>query len=215
MSFVAEVPSDLAARFSAMNESSPSAAPVIHRTETELEAELVAIRAAPSREGTLALIVRRPAVDLREELPEAQLDPAEGVVGDSWKLRSSSRMKNGGPHPEMQLNIMNARAIAALSPDRARWSLAGDQLYIDLDVSEENLPPGTRLAIGEGGALVEVTAEPHTGCAKFSHRFGPAALRFVNSPAGRKLRLRGFNAKVVAAGVIRAGDAVRKIERSV
>lgn len=192
-----------------MNESTPAPAPVVHRTETELETELAVIRGAPAGEGTLEWIVRRPAVDQREILAEAQLDPAEGVVGDSWKLRRSSRTKDGGPNPEMQLNIMSARAIAALSPDRQRWALAGDQLYIDLDVSEANLPPGTRLEIG--GAVIEVTAEPHTGCAKFQHRFGAAALRFVNSPAGRQLRLRGFNAKVVRAGVIRKGDAVRKV----
>jgi MOSC domain-containing protein YiiM len=109
----------------------------------------------------------------------------------------------------MQLNLINARLIALLAQDKARWPLAGDQLYVDLDLSEENLPPGTRLTIG--AAVIEVTDQPHTGCKKFAARFGADAVKFVNSPEGKALHLRGINAKVVQGGTIRAGDTVRKI----
>jgi hypothetical protein len=130
-------------------------------------------------------------------------------VGDSWNRRGSSRSIDGGPHPDMQLNIMNARAIALVAQSPDRWPLAGDQLFVDLDLSPANLPPGTRLAIGS--AIVEVTAEPHTGCGKFVSRFGVDAMKFVNSTIGRELSLRGINAKVVQPGAIRIGDAVRKM----
>jgi MOSC domain-containing protein YiiM len=91
------------------------------------------------------------------------------------------------------------------------WQLAGDQLFIDLDLSEENLPPGTQLAMGT--AVIEVTAEPHTGCGKFIARFGVDAVKFVNSPIGQRLRLRGVNARVVRSGRIRVGDSIRKLPR--
>lgn len=175
----------------------------------ELHAGLHRIRESPVDDGVLELIVRRPAVDVREVLPEAELDPAHGLVGDTWRIRRSSRTPDGSAHPEMQLNIMNARAVHLVAGSRARWALAGDQLYVDLDLSGRNLPPGTRLAIGS--AIVEVTPLPHTGCAKFVRRFGLDAMKFVNSPIGRELNLRGVNARVVVGGRIRTGDAVRKL----
>ena len=132
-----------------------------------------------------------------------------GLVGDTWQARGSSHMPDRSSHPDMQLNLINTRLIALLAQDKARWPLAGDQLYVDLDLSEENLPPGTRLAIG--AAVVEVTDQPHTGCKKFAARFGTDAVKFVNSPEGKALHLRGVNAKVVQGGTIRTGDAVRKI----
>jgi hypothetical protein len=178
-------------------------------TTTELQAGLDEVRQSPKDEGRLELIVRRPKVDAREVLDEAQLDLQEGLVGDSWRARGSSRTADGTSHPDMQLNIMNARAAALVAQDKARWSLAGDQLYVDLDLSDENLPPGTRLAIGS--AIVEVTAQPHTGCQKFVSRFGLDAMKFVNSPVGKQLHLRGINARVVQPGTIRAGDAVKKV----
>ena len=142
-------------------------------------------------------------------LDEAQLDLSEGLVGDSWKVRPSSKTADGSPHPDMQVNIMNARVVALVAQEKERWPLAGDQLYVDLDLSRANVPPGTHLAIGS--AVVEVTAPPHTGCKKFVARFGLEAMQFVNSPLGRELNLRGVNAKVIQPGVIRTGDIARKL----
>ena len=180
-----------------------------HLEIEELEAGLDEIRRSPKDGGVLELIVRRPVEDAREVLEEGELHPSEGLVGDSWKLRGSSRTPDGSAHPDMQLNVMNARAIALVAQGRERWPLAGDQLYIDLDLSDENLPPGTRLSIGS--AVIEVTPQPHTGCKKFVSRFGLDAMKFVNSPVGRQLRLRGLNARVVRPGRIRIGDAVKKL----
>jgi hypothetical protein len=177
---------------------------VKHLSTLELEAGLDAIRRSPKDDGVLELIVRRPDVGERECLQEGELDPAEGLVGDNWRRRSSNRSPDGRAHPDMQLNVMNSRVIALLAQAKDRWPLAGDQLFIDLDLTADNLPPGTRLAIGSG--VIEVTPQPHTGCKKFVARFGLDAMLFVNSPLGTQLRLRGINARVVQAGVIRAGD---------
>jgi len=182
---------------------------VTHRTTGQLEAGLDHIRQAPKDRGTLELIVRRPSVGAREVLAEGELDLSAGLRGDTWKMRASSRSADGLAHPNMQLNIMSVRAVALVAQVRERWALAGDQLYVDMDLSEENLPPWTRLAIGT--ATVEVTDQPHTGCAKFVERFGVDAMKFVNSPAGRALRLRGLNARVIMPGTIRVGDFVRKL----
>ena len=180
-----------------------------HLTTEELHAGLDEIRRSPPDDGALVLIVRRPEINEREVLERGELDLAQGLVGDSWNRRGSSRSFDGGPHPEMQLNIMNARAIALVAQSSERWPLAGDQLFVDLDLSPANLPPGTRLAIGT--AIIQVTAEPHTGCGKFVSRFGIDAMKFVNSTIGRELSLRGINAKVVQPGAIHIGDAVRKM----
>jgi MOSC domain-containing protein YiiM len=179
-----------------------------HLTTMQLEAGLAAIRQSPRTVGTVELIVARPAVDERVTLDEAQLDLDEGLVGDSWRARGNGRT-GGPPDPDTQLNVMNARAIALVAQDRSRWALAGDQLYLDLDLSGDNLPPGTRLALGT--AIIAVTAKPHRGCAKFSGRFGRDALRFVNSPVGRQLRLRGLNARIIQPGTVRRGDTVHKL----
>ncbi|MGI8791575.1 MAG: MOSC domain-containing protein [Acidimicrobiales bacterium] len=182
-----------------------------HRTTTELETEVDRLRASPRDVGSLALVVSRPAVDERRILGQGELDPAVGLVGDTWSARPSGRTSDGGPHPDMQLNVINAALIRLLAgDDPERSALAGDQLHLDLDLSEANLPTGTRLEIGDA-AVIEVTDQPHTGCAKFSARFGPDALRFVNSPVGKELRLRGLNAKVVTGGLIQPGDAVRVV----
>jgi hypothetical protein len=180
-----------------------------HLTMSELEAGLDHIRQSPKDEGPLLLIVRRPQVEEREVLNEAVLDLTQGLVGDTWQFRGSSRTADGGPHPEMQINIMNARAVALVAQEKDRWQLAGDQLYLDLDLSPQNLPAGTRLAIGS--AILEVTAPPHTGCKKFVARFGLDAMKFVNSTVGRSLNLRGINARVVQSGTIRVGDVAVKI----
>jgi hypothetical protein len=181
----------------------------VHVDTDELEAGLAVILESPSQEGTVELVVRRPAEGEREVLEEGQLDVDEGLVGDDWQRRGSSRTPDGSAHPGMQLTLMNARAIALIAGDRERWPLAGDQLFVDLDLRPENLPPGTRL--GVGAAVLEVTDVPHTGCAKFTERFGSAAIRFVNSQAGRALRLRGIYVRVVEPGLVRPGDAIRKL----
>lgn len=180
-----------------------------YATKEEMEAGMTAICQSPKAEGALRLIVRRPAMDEREVVSEAQLDIVEGLVGDTWRTRGSSRTSDGSSHPEMQINIMNARVIALLAGSEERWPLAGDQLYVDLDLSRENVPPGTRLCVGT--AVLVVTGQPHTGCKKFSARFGPEALKFVNTPEGREMNLRGINARVVQGGVIRVGDVMKKI----
>jgi hypothetical protein len=182
---------------------------ITHLTINELEAGLDDIRRAPKDEGTLELIVRRPRVDAREVLTEGELHLSEGLVGDSWITRSSSRTPDGAPHPEMQLNVMNSRVIALVAGDKDRWQLAGDQLYIDFDLSAENLPAGTQLSLGS--AVIEVSPQPHTGCHKFVSRFGLDAVKFVNSALGKELHLRGINARVVQPGIIRVGDVVKKV----
>jgi hypothetical protein len=182
-----------------------------HRTPEELTAFLPQLLHAPLDVGALKLVVRRPAPGTREVLDEGELDLALGLVGDSWSERGSSRTPDGGPHPDMQLNVMSARMVAFLAGDPALRPLAGDQLYLDLDLSHDNLPAGTRLTVGEPevrGAVIEVTEVPHTGCAKFVERFGADAMRFVNGPVGRPMRLRGLNARVVVAGRVRPGDPV-------
>lgn len=181
---------------------------VNYRTLAQLEAGLDEIRNSPKDIGVLALISRRPRTEEREVLEEAQLCLVEGLVGDNWKARGSKRTADGAAHPELQITLMNARVIALVARDRADWALAGDQLFIDLDLSTKNIPPGTQLEIGT--AQIEITAHPHTGCRKFMARFGPEATEFVNSPTGRELQLRGVNAKVIRAGKIRVGDAVTK-----
>jgi hypothetical protein len=180
-----------------------------HLTLAEMEAGLETIRQSPKDVGVLKLIARRPNTDEREVLEEAQLDPAHGLIGDSWKARGSRSTPDGSANPEMQINVMNARVIELLAQSKDRWALAGDQLYVDLDLSEANVPPGTRLAIGS--AVLEITAEPHLGCNKFSARYGPDAVKFVNSPEGKQLHLRGVNAKVLKNGTIRSGDSVQKL----
>jgi hypothetical protein len=182
---------------------------VRHLTRDELEAGLDQIRRAPQDLGTVELIVRRPATDQREVLEQAALDREQGLVGDTWSVRGSRMTADGSSHPDMQLNVMNVRATALVAQGRDRWPLAGDQLYVDLDLSGRNLPPGTRLALGS--AVIEVTAIPHTGCAKFVSRFGLDAMKFVNSPVGRELNLRGICAKVIEPGTLRVGDRVRKV----
>jgi hypothetical protein len=176
---------------------------------SELEAGLEHIRQSPRDHGLLQMIVRRPAVDEREVLDVGELDVLHGLAGDTWNVRGSSKSADGGPHPEMQINIMNARAISLVAQHQDRWQLAGDQLYIEMDLSLDNLPAGTRLSLGS--AVIEVTAPPHTGCQKFVSRFGLDAMKFVNSAVGRQLNLRGINAKVVQSGLIRVGDVIRKL----
>jgi MOSC domain-containing protein YiiM len=154
------------------------------------------------------MIVRRPQIGTREVVTEAELDTHVGLVGDNWRTRGYRRTADGSAHPDMQLTLMNARAIALVAQTKERWALAGDQLFVDFDLSDAHIPPGTQLLIGT--ALVEVTAEPHTGCRQFAARFGVDAVKFVNSPIGKQLHLRGINAKIIRSGRVCLGDTISK-----
>jgi hypothetical protein len=178
-------------------------------TDEELTAGLDEVRAAPSDGGTVRLIVRRPAVDERETLVEGELDIDLGLVGDTWAERGGGATPDGSAARYAQVTLMNARYTQLIAGDRDRWPLAGDQLYVDLDLSVANVPAGSHLAIGS--AVLRISEEPHTGCAKFSARFGSPAWRLANSGLGRALRLRGANASVVTSGTIRQGDVVSKV----
>ena len=177
-----------------------------HLTTAELEAGLEEVRRSPADAGVVDLVVARPEVGARDLLDEGTLDLEKGLVGDNWASRGT---RTGAADPDKQLNVINARLSRLVAIDPDRRPLAGDQLHVDLDISIENLPPGTRLALGS--AVIEVTEPPHTGCAKFVERFGREAMQFVNSPLGRELRLRGMCARVVVAGTVRPGDAIRKV----
>lgn len=174
-----------------------------------LEAGLDHIRASPVDNGILEMIVRRPEVGEREMLAEGVLDLAGGLVGDMWQRRGSRDKITGTPDVDRQVTVMNARCAALVAQDRERWQLAGDQLYVDLDLSVANVHPGTRLRIG--AAVIEATAELHLGCSKFRTRFGWDAVLFVNSRVGRELRLRGMSAKIVTGGLVRTGDKVNLV----
>ena len=174
----------------------------------ELEAGLPHVLASPTGAGTVELIACRPEEGERKVLEEAQFDIELGLIGDMWHRRGSKRTADGGPNPLAQVTLMNARAVDLIAGgDHSRWALAGDQLYVDLDITEASLPAGTRLGVGT--AVLELTTEPHTGCDKFRARFGGAAVKFVNGGTYRHLRLRGANARVVEPGVVRRGDAIR------
>ena len=183
---------------------------LVHATEEELNAGLERIRRSPDDIGILLMIVRRPDIDKREIIREAQLDVDQGLVGDSWKERGSSSTPDGEADSAAQVTIINLRVLELVAQLQERWALAGDQLIIDIDLSEENMPVGTRIAIGT--AILEVSDKPHTGCAKFAQRFGKDALRFVSTPEAMRLRLRGMNTRIVKSGTIRPGDAAKKIE---
>ncbi|MDQ2675986.1 MAG: MOSC domain-containing protein [Actinomycetota bacterium] len=178
--------------------------PVAHVSGERLQARLKDVLASPRDAGSLELIAFRPRARTRELAEAAELDLKRGVVGDRWG-------RSGRRNPELQVTLMNSRvaALVAGGDDHVAWAQAGDQLYVDLDLSEANLPPGTLLEIG-GEVALEISEVPHTGCGKFIKRFGVDAMKFVNSPEGRKLRLRGANARVVEPGTVCKGDTVRK-----
>ncbi len=180
-----------------------------HLSTAELIAGLAEVRQAPAHEGPLLMIVVRPDRELRQLPDLAELSPEAGLVGDRWAKHATRKLPDGRRNPDTQLTLLNARTAALIAGPQERWPLAGDNLVVDLDLSMANLPAGRRLQIG--GAVIEITEEPHTGCSKFSKRFGPDALKFVNSPEGRALRLRGVNAKVVQAGGVQLGDRIRKL----
>lgn len=177
---------------------------VMYRSITELEAQLAHLVAAPADDGLIEMIVRRPEEGEREVVETAELDPGLGLVGDNWRNRGGDDPVN----PLTQLTLMNSRVAQAVAGSRDRWPLAGDQIYVDLDLGEENLPAGTRLQLGT--ATIEITSQPHTGCAKFSDRFGAEALRFVNIGPAKVHRLRGVYAQVIEGGRFEVGQRVRK-----
>ena len=172
----------------------------LHLSSAVLEQGLDEIRRSPRDEGRVDLIVRTPATDQREILSEGHLDEERGLVGDDWWAP--------GAEVGRQVTVMNSRAVALIAQAPDRWALAGDQIYVDFDLSGENIPPGTRFEVGS--AVLEATGVPHRGCKKFMARFGLDALKFVNSDQGYALNLRGINARVVRSGVVRPRDVIRK-----
>jgi MOSC domain-containing protein YiiM len=179
------------------------------KTLPHMESFLDVIREAPSDEGTVTMIVSRPETGHREILPSAELHLDHGLVGDNWHVRSDKHTADGKADHGRQLTIMNSRAISAITDSESRWPEAGDQLYVDFNLSDENIPPGTRLGIGD--AEVEVTPLPHLGCAKFGARFGRDANMFVNSDTGKAMNLRGINARILKPGIVARGDRIRKL----
>src|SRR3954447_1488944 len=190
--------------------SSPlGSAPMQHFDLATLEAGLDEVRKAPTDDGRIELIWRRPETEQREVLDEGVLDVERGLVGDNWQTRGSSSTSDGSANPLMQLTLMNVRSASLIAGTPERRQLAGDQFFVDFDLSVGNIPPGSRLKLGE--AVVEISEIPHRGCGKFSARFGVDALKFVNSEVGRALNLRGVNARIVRGGVVRRGDVISKV----
>lgn len=181
-----------------------------HLTLSELEESVGDVLNSPKDRGILEIIVARPKLNQRQVLEMAVLDVEQGLIGDNWLTRGSSRTNNGLGHPDMQLNLMNYRFAELIAGSRERVPLAGDQLFVDLDLSPDNIPPGSRLSIGE--AVIEVTTVPHLGCKKFVERFGLAAMKFANSDLGRRHNLRGINAKVIRSGHISLGQEIAKTQ---
>ena len=184
---------------------------VVHRTAEEVQAGLENILGSPKESGSIDMIVRRPQVNEREVLQKGELDTSKSLIGDNWLQKGYRKTADGSAHPNMQINLMNTRVISLVAGDRQHWPLAGDQFFVDMDLSDENRPTGTRLYIGT--ATLEITSEPHLGCKKFAERFGLEAMKFVNSGLGKKLNLRGINAKVVKPGSVNTGEVIRKLAR--
>jgi len=180
-----------------------------HLSMDELTAGLSQILESPKSTGQLKAIVVRPETDARRSLESCELSPEGGVHGDNWALGCWKSLPDGRPHPDLQVTIMNARAIELIAGSPDRWELAGDNLYVDMNLSDENLPPGQRLQIGT--VVLEITTQAHNGCKKFANRFGTDAVKFVNSPEGKKFHLRGIYAKIIEAGVVTVGDEIKKL----
>ncbi len=180
-----------------------------HLSTDELEAGLETALTSPTNKGIVELIVCRPDVGQRKVIQSAEFSTDVGLVGDNWSKKPYSKSPDGGPHPEMQVTMINRRVLDLIAAgDTNRRAVPGDQLVVDFDLSLDNLPPGTKLNIGS--TIIEVTEEPHTGCSQFVGWFGADAMRFVNSSRGRQLCLRGINAKVIQSGKISQGDQITK-----
>ena len=180
-----------------------------HLTLAELQAGLPEILASPADDGLLRGIVTRPGQGERHDLESCDISLAGGVHGDSWARGCWKSTEDGHPHPDVQICIMNARCIALIAQERQNWPPAGDNLFIDMDLTPGNMPPGQRLAIGS--AVIEITDTPHNGCAMFIERFGRDACLFVNTGDGKRFRLRGIYARVVQDGRVTVGDRATKI----
>jgi hypothetical protein len=175
-----------------------------HRPFAEIERIAAGLGSSPTDNGIVEMIVCRPATEERQVLSDGELDTMHGLRGDNWETRSSDSADQ-----LRQITLMNSRVAQAIAGDRDRWQLAGDQLIVNLDLSIDSLPAGTRLQIGE--AIAEVTEPPHTGCAKFAGRFGADALAWANGAGGRQQRRRGMYVRVLASGTVRQGDVIRKL----
>jgi MOSC domain-containing protein YiiM len=176
-----------------------------HLSTAELEDRLPEVLASPRDDGRLVAIVVRPTTNERRVLTAAELTPEAGIDGDRWASEPS-------PDPAGQVSLMNARFLRQIAGHDDAVPLAGDNLIVDLDLSDENLPPGSRLAIGES-VVVEINGEPHTGCGKFQQRYGADARAFMNNARGMQLHLRGRYGSIVRGGTIAVGDAVGKLAR--
>ena len=175
----------------------------------ELMGAWAELEPSPVDTGSVDMIVRRPAVDSREHLQEGELSTEDGLVGDNWLSRGSSSTPDGSAHPEAQITLMNSRIVDIIAQERDKWDLAGDQFFVDFDLSMDNLPAGTQIQLGS--AILEISEKPHTGCAKFAKRYGAPARKFVMTEDGKKARLRGVNARVIQAGVVKVNDTIKKL----
>jgi hypothetical protein len=180
-----------------------------HRSLAELQQGLPVILAAPKDEGVLRAIVVRPAHGERLTPGASEVSLARGVHGDHWEKGCWRTTEDGRPDPDVQICIMSARCIELIAGPIENWPPAGDNLFIDMDLTPANMPPGQRFSIGT--ALFEITAVPHNGCDQFIARFGRDAVLFVNTGEGKRLRLRGIYARVIRDGRIAAGDRVTKL----
>ncbi|MEM7334639.1 MAG: MOSC domain-containing protein [Chloroflexota bacterium] len=176
---------------------------------TQLNEGIPVILESPKNNGRIDLITIRPATNERVLKDEVEISIENGVEGDNWKTRGSNSMPDKSSNPEAKITIMNSRVIKHITQSDSGWEWAGDQFFVEMDLSEENLPAGQQLQLGT--AVLEVSAVPHTGCAKFVARFGKDAHKFVNNQYGRSQRFRGVNLKVIKGGTVKVGDTAQKI----
>lgn len=174
-----------------------------HLTLDELNAGIDRVLNSPKDGGTVEMLIVRPAEEARITPERAEVSAELGMHGDHW---STGKYRD---EIDIQIAIMNSRVLDLVSGGRERWSLAGDNIVADLDLSRANLTPGQKLEAGS--AVLEITETPHNGCKKFASRFGAVALRFVNLGAGKDLRLRGIYARVMQPGTISVGDQIQKL----
>ncbi len=183
-----------------------------HLTAAEFEEKLPWILDAPRNKGVLKMIVIRPGKNERTILKTCELSAAQGTHGDIWAWDCWKSLPDGSPHPDVQIALTSSRVMEAIEADHDRRALAGDNLYVDLDLSQANLAPGDRLSVGS--AVLQITDTPHNGCRKFRERFGVDALKAIDSESGKANRLRGVYARVTQDGVVTVGDVVTKVRRA-